>query len=35
MVNPFDKNFFRFLLGFSLILSVSLLVMYFGGGNLG
>ena len=31
MVNPFDKNFFRFVLGFSLILSVSLAVMYFGG----
>lgn len=28
MVNPFDKNFFKFLLGFLCILAVSFAVLY-------
>jgi hypothetical protein len=31
MVNPFDKTFFRFLLGFTFILTASFGVMYFVG----
>lgn len=31
MHNPFDKAFFRFLLGFSLILSASFAVLFFVG----
>jgi hypothetical protein len=29
MVNPFDRTFFRFLLGFTFILVMSFGVMYF------
>lgn len=29
MVNPFDKTFFRFVLGFSLILSMSFAILFF------
>ena len=28
MINPFDKTFFRFVLGFTLILSLSFLTLY-------
>jgi hypothetical protein len=31
MINPFDKNFFRFLLGFTCILVFSFSVLYFTG----
>jgi hypothetical protein len=31
MVNPFDKNFFHFLIGFLLILCFSFSVIYFTG----
>lgn len=31
MRNPFDKNFFRFLLGFSFILVASFAVLFFAG----
>ncbi len=31
MVNPFDRNFFHFLIGFSLILCFSFSVLYFTG----
>jgi len=31
MVNPFDQTFFKFLLGFSLILCVSFAILYFVG----
>ena len=29
MVNPFDKSFFKFLLGFALILIMSFAIIYF------
>jgi hypothetical protein len=29
MVNPFDRTFFRFILGFTFILSLSFSVLYF------
>ena len=35
MVNPFDRNFFRFLLGFLLILTVSFGIIYFVGRYIG
>jgi hypothetical protein len=28
MVNPFDKNFFKFLIGFALILILSFVAIY-------
>ena len=31
MVNPFDRTFFRFLLGFGIILIVSFAILYFVG----
>jgi preprotein translocase subunit SecG len=31
MKNPFDQTFFKFLLGFTIILSVSFFVLYFVG----
>lgn len=31
MVNPFDRNFFHFLFGFTLILCFSFSVLYFTG----
>jgi hypothetical protein len=31
MVNPFDRNFFKFLLGFLVILAASWSVIYFVG----
>lgn len=31
MKNPFDENFFKFLLGFSVILSFSFAVLFFAG----
>ena len=31
MVNPFDKTFFRFILGFAFILSLSFGVLFFAG----
>ncbi len=31
MVNPFDRNFFHFVVGFGLILSFSFSVLYFTG----
>jgi hypothetical protein len=31
MVNPFDNNFFHFLIGFSLILCFSFSILYFTG----
>ncbi len=31
MINPFDKTFFRFLLGFSLMLSMSFAVIFLTG----
>jgi hypothetical protein len=31
MINPFDQTFFRFVLGFTFILSLSFSVLYFAG----
>ncbi len=31
MINPFDKNFFHFLVGFLLILSFSFTILFFTG----
>ena len=31
MTNPFDRNFFHFIIGFSLILCLSFAVLYFTG----
>ncbi len=31
MINPFDKNFFHFLVGFLLILTFSFTVLFFAG----
>jgi hypothetical protein len=31
MVNPFDKSFFKFLIGFVLILAASFAALYFAG----
>lgn len=31
MVNPFDRSFFKFLIGFTLILGVSFAILYFVG----
>ena len=31
MVNPFDRTFFRFVIGFTLILAISFAVLFFVG----
>lgn len=31
MINPFDRTFFKFLIGFALILGVSFAILYFVG----
>jgi hypothetical protein len=31
MVNPFDRNFFKFFIGFLCILAISFAIMYFVG----
>jgi hypothetical protein len=35
MVNPFDKSFFRFLIGFACILILSFVVLYVAGQYVG
>lgn len=34
MTNPFDRSFFKFIIGFAVILLVSFTVLYFVGQNL-